>query len=106
MKQQRFKIRAAINGTGVWVCPDCGYQQRLHLSPKTRWRVQCTHEDCQHVFRVGLVFYRPLVGERDTRRPPDTLVAETIPESLLAPAPYRSGFPVHQLRREEKTLGE
>ncbi len=97
-RQQHFKIRARVIGKGVWTCADCGHQNTLILSPKSRWRVQCTYKQCEAVFRVGLVFHRQGPGQGPTGRPPDTVIAESIPESILAPQPYRSGLPVHQLR--------
>ena len=100
MGQQRFKLRATIIGSGVWVCPDCGHHQRLHLTPKARWRVHCTNKDCQHIFRVGLVFHRQKQGERDTGHPPDTIIGESIPESELAPEPYKQRDPVHKVGME------
>jgi len=100
---QRFKIRATINGEGVWVCPDCGHHQRLHLAPKSRWRIRCTHADCRSVFKVGLVFHRQGRGQGRTERPPDTILGESIAESRLSPVPYRKGRPVHRV--EEETPG-
>jgi len=102
---QRFKIRATVTGRGIWSCPDCGHQSPLVIAPKSRWRIQCGERTCQHVFRVGLTFYRQKAGQGSTGRPPDVVVAESIPESILAPQPYRSGLPVHQLRGEKETLG-
>ena len=93
-------MQATIIGTGVWVCPDCGHAHRLHLTPPTRWRVKCTYEGCQHVFRVGLVFYRQKQGEGDTEHPPDTILGVGIPESKLAPEPYKRRDPVHQVGME------
>jgi hypothetical protein len=107
MKKQRFKIRATITGRGIWTCPDCGHQSALVIAPKSRWRVQCKKGTCQHVFRIGMIFYRLGPGQGRTGRPPDTLLPESIPESRLAPRPYRAMMPVHMM--EEATtphLGE
>ncbi len=55
------------------------------------------------MFRVGLVFHRLGKGQGRTGRPPDTVIGESIPESKLAPVPYRKGRPVHRV--EEETPG-
>lgn len=94
--RQRFKLRATIIGEGVWVCPDCGHTQKLKISPKFRWRVRCTNRECSHNFRVGLVFHRQ--RQRDhVRRPHDTIIGESIPESILSPEPYQVRDPVHRV---------
>jgi len=105
MKKQQFAIRARVVGKGIWTCPDCGHQNALVLSPRSKWRVKCTYLHCHSVFRVGLVFYRQLRGQRYSGRPTDTIIGESIPESILAPDPYRKFEPVHQVR-EEETVGE
>ena len=46
------------------------------------------------------MFYRLLPGP--SSRPPDTVIGESIPESRLAPKPYRRGDPVHEVRTEER----
>ncbi len=56
------------------------------------------------MFRVGLVFHRLGPGQGPTGRPPDTVMGVGIPESELAPKPYKRGAPVHKVG--EATLGE
>lgn len=97
MKKQQFEIRAAVVGQGLWSCPDCGYTHKLYLTPKTRWRVKCTQDDCGSVFRVGLIFHRQGNGQGRTERPPDTIMGVGIPESKLAPEPYKRRDPVHRV---------
>ena len=105
MRQQRFKIRANIVGSGMWSCPDCGYIQKLRLTPGSRWRVKCTHESCGHVFRVGLIFHRQKQGEGKTGHPPDTVIGESMPESRLAPEAYSQGKPVHRVEEGGEPKG-
>ncbi len=97
MKKQRFEIRACIIGSGLWGCPDCGHSHKLYLTPKARWRVKCKTKGCGSVFRLGLIFYRLGNGQGRTGRPPDTVIGSSIPESFLAPEPYKRGAPVHKV---------
>ena len=90
--QPRFQPRARFCGTLDWLCPYCGYLNRMRVTRKT-WRVRCRASECRRRLAIGVLFRSLAGGEGQGNRtipPPDI----TFPEVEFDI--WKPGGPVHR----------
>jgi len=102
-----FHPRGRLDGTITFICPNCGYINRLQVRPQT-WKIRCKDVNCKRNYAHGIILWElPAGGQQKVpwdrivpgSRDRDGLI-DALPKVPLLPG-WKSAGPVNRVVRRK-----